>query len=437
MAHVAVVAPPLPGHFNPLLILAGKLAESGHRVTFVNQADAAGMLGGSAFGFEAVGLDSHPRGSLPARVERMARLNGPLGMRRMIRDVAEFTDLLCRELPGVLQRIGADLVISDQMEAAGGLVAEHLGLPFVSVATALPINREPGLPPPYLGWRYDSSERGIRRNLGGWRVTDWLMRPVGEVIDRHARAFGLGPRRLAEDCLSPRLQIAQAVASLDFPRRALPANFQYLGPFRSEDEAEAPPLPGEDGRPLAFCSLGTLQGSRKAIFRRVAGACDTLGLQLVIAHGGRLSAAEGGRLPGKPLVFDFVPQRALLNRCAVAISHCGFNTVLDALSFGVPILALPLAFEQPATAARLAHAGAGRVLPSWAGERRIRRGIAALIEDESHAEAAGLIATDIRHSGGVEEAARLIGSMLAPKGDATRAGSARDDARDDSRNGSS
>ena len=124
-------------------------------------------------------------------------------------------------------------------------------------------------------------------------------------------------------------------------------------------------------------------------------------------------------MPGKPLVFDFVDQRALLNRCAVAISHCGFNTVLDALSFGVPILALPLAFEQPATAARLEHAGAGRVLPSWAGERRIRHGIAALLEDERYAEAAGRIAADIRGAGGVDAAACLIEALLAPREAAT------------------
>ena len=45
---------------------------------------------------------------------------------------------------------------------------------------------------------------------------------------------------------------------------------------------------------------------------------------------------------------DFVPQRAVLARSALLVGHAGFNTVLDALSHGVPIVAMPLAFEQPA-----------------------------------------------------------------------------------------
>jgi zeaxanthin glucosyltransferase len=228
------------------------------------------------------------------------------------------------------------------------------------------------------------------------------------------------------------------VASLDFPRAELPAHFHYLGPFRAEP-------PGafdlsEDGRPLAFCSLGTLQGARLNIFRRAAAACDALGLRLVVAHGGGLSERDARNLPGQPLVFDFVPQRAVLARCSVAISHCGFNTVLDALSAGVPILALPLAFEQPATAARLAWAGAGLVLPSWAGETRVLRALAELIDDPGFARAAGRIRADIELAGGAKEAARLIGSRLGgpgPTGVATTAGPASGDARDDGRNGSS
>jgi zeaxanthin glucosyltransferase len=438
MAQIVVVAPPLAGHFNPLLALSHRLVAGGHCVTFVNQADAAALVARADVAFEAVGLDTHPVGSLAARTARMAKLSGPIGLRGTIRDVASLTDMLCRELPGTLRRLRADLIVADQMEAAGGLAAEHLGLPFVSVATALPINREPGVPPPYLGWRRDIGPRGIQRNLGGWRVTDWLMRPVGHVIERHARAFGLAPRRRAEECLSPGLQIAQAVATLDFPRAELPAHFHYLGPFRESGPA-AFDLP-EDGRPLAFCSLGTLQGRRRAIFRRVAAACEALGLRLVVAHGGGLSESDAGGLPGNPLVYDFVPQRAVLARCSVAISHCGFNTVLDAMSMGVPILALPLAFEQPATAARLAWAGAGRVLPAWAGEGRVRTALAELVENPDYARAAARMRADIEHAGGAREAARLIESMLGARGPigpravATRAGSANGDARDDGRN---
>jgi zeaxanthin glucosyltransferase len=410
MAHFAVIAPPLPGHFNPLSTLAKRLVGRGHRVSFVNQADAATLIRDPAIAFAAVGKRTHPPGSLDARVARMARLNGPIGMNRLIRDVASLTDMLCNELPSMLRSIGADAVIADQMEPAGGLVAEALGLPWISVATALPINREPAVPPPYLGWRFDDSAAGIKRNRGGWRVSDWLMRPANAVIARNAEALSLPPRHRTEDCLSQSLQVAQAVAGLDFPRRELPANFHYCGGFR-DPETEALDLP-LDGRPLAYCSFGTLQGGRLGLFRRVAKACDALGLQLVIAHGGRLTDAASDSLPGNPIIRAFVPQRAVLARSSVAISHCGFNTVLDALECGVPILALPLAFEQPATAARLAYCGAGLVVPRWAGSRRIAQALEALLSEPRHREAARRLSVEIAEAGGADRAADLIESQL-------------------------
>ena len=59
-----------------------------------------------------------------------------------------------------MREIGADAVLADRMEAAGGIIAEHLKLPFVSVASAQPINREPLVPLPFLPWGYDDTPWG-------------------------------------------------------------------------------------------------------------------------------------------------------------------------------------------------------------------------------------------------------------------------------------
>ena len=412
MAHFALIAPPLPGHFNPLLALAQALVARGHRATFVHQADAARMVRGEGIGFEAIGTSSHRAGSLDAWIGRMARLNGPLGLGRMIRDVAALTDMVCREAPAKLREFGADAVIADQMEPGAALVAEHLGLPFVTTATGLPINREPQVPPPYVAWRYDPGARGRRWNEGGYRISDLLMRRVGDVIEQHSRRFGLKPRRLAEQCFSPRAQLSQAVAAIDFPRTELPDSFHYLGPFRSPD-TDVFELPHPDGRPLVFCSLGTLQGSRAAIFHKVAEVCQGLELRLLIAHGGRLPADEIKRLAGDPLVFDFVPQRAVLAGASLAITHAGFNTVLDALSFGVPLVAIPLAFEQPATAARLDHAGVAKIVPrARLSSGRLRQAVEEVLGDSSYRTHSKGVAREIAAAGGVSRAADLAEACL-------------------------
>lgn len=435
MAHFAIFAPPLRGHYKPLSHLAAELVARGHKATFIHQADAARLVEAEGAGFEAVGDAPPPldRWTLP-----MTRIRGLIGLGGMMDGMVRLTDMLCREAPAVVKRIGADAIISDQLEAAGGLIAEHLGMPYVSVADTLPINREEGVPPPYVGWRFDPSERGLKRNRGGWKVTDLLMRGVGKGIERNAERLGLPKRRRLEDCLSPTLQLAQIVRGLDFPRRELPPGFYYTGPFR-RGAPEPFGLPGGDDRPLVFCTLGTLQGSRVSIFRKVAEACARLDLRLLITQGGLGDVRRAGRLPGDPLVCDWVPQEAVLAESDMIVCHGGINTVLEPLAAGLPMVLMPLAFEQPAIAARVAHAGAGLVLSRSASARELEEAIARLRETPDYRENARGVQREMAAAGGVGRAADLIEEKLigaAPGAAATTAFAASNDARDDIRSGS-
>ncbi|QRG05706.1 glycosyltransferase family 1 protein [Xanthobacter dioxanivorans] len=409
MTHFAVVAPPLPGHYNPLLVLARELAARGHRVTFVHMADAARLVAGKGAEFAAVGAADHPAGALNAYVARLAAPTGLFGLLGTLKATAAQTDMLCRELPGVLTAIGAEAVIADQTEAAGTLVARHLRLPVVSTATALLLNREIGVPPPFVPWPYDPTEKGRVWSKGGYQVTDLLMTPMRRVLERHGAAFGLDP--FADGGFSPRLTVAQMPRGLDFPRSELPASFHYGSPWRdaaSVPDADAP-LPAAEGAPLVFCSLGTLQGARADLFIKVAQAAREAGARLLIAHGGLLSEGEVRRLSGLAEVRSFVPQQEVLERCRAAVLHCGMNTVLDALAEGVPLVAMPIAFEQPATAARLAYAGAAEVVPAGkARSGRLARALGAVLENPSYREAAGRIAAEMAQGGGVKRAADLI-----------------------------
>jgi zeaxanthin glucosyltransferase len=398
VSHFAFIAPPLTGHYKPMAALARELVSRGHGATFVHQSSARALA--ALHGADFVPLTSSPLGE-------------HRGVAGTIREVARQTDMLCHHAPDVLREINADAVITDQLEPAGGLLADYLGLPCITVASALPINREPGVPPPYVGWNYDPSPRGRWRNNGGWRITDRLMRPVSAVIQRHSESFNLRPRRRIEDCFSSLLQLAQAVPLIDFPRAELPENFHYLGPFR-HGSTEAFDLPGRDGRPLAFCSFGTLQGRRLKLFAKVSAACANLGLQLVIAHCGRLTPRQVGALPGNPLVFDYLPQEELLAEARLVITHAGFNTVLETLARGLPMLALPIAFDQPAIGARIRHAGVGEVIsPRRASAFRLRKSMKRIMHEPLFEQQAHKVQQQIAAAGGVKRAADLVEASLS------------------------
>lgn len=404
-----MIAPPLRGHYAPLCVLAETLIGRGHSVTFVHQEEARQLVDAPGAAFAAIGNSEPP---LEQWTGPMARIRHLLDLRGTMNRMRGLTTMICNEAPATLQRIGADAVIADQLEPAGGMIADFLGLPFVTVATALPINREPGVPPPFVSWRYDPSPKGVRRNKGGWIVTDGLMRAIDTNVAANAVRLRIGRRSRIEDCFSPLLQLTQLSSAFDFPRTELPPSFHYVGPFRraASDEFLLPPT---DGRPTAYATLGSIQGSRSGLFARIADACDRTGVRLVIAHGGK-GGKELRSLPGNPLVFDWVPQDAVLRQVDLVIGHAGMNTSLDALLHGIPMIVAPLTFEQPGIAARIVRSGAGLMIRPTAPARSFQSAIRHVLDDPSFKANAMKQAGGLRTAGGVSRAAELIEQAFSP-----------------------
>jgi UDP:flavonoid glycosyltransferase YjiC (YdhE family) len=424
--HIAIVAPPTAGHINPLVALGSELAAKGTKVTLVHMAEVASLVPDSPVRFAALEHQDDREGLLAKYLLNLAQPSGPIGLPRMIRSTASMTHLLLKALPAALSRLGVDAVIADSVEPAGGLVARHLRLPFVTAVTGLPLLREPSVPPPFLGWAYRPDAVGRNRNNGGYAVSDLLMRPITKTVSAYARLWSLDPDPRHQ--WSDRLQIAQCPAGLDFPRKALPPSFRYGAPWRLEEPAETISLRGD--RPLIFCSLGSLQGARRSLFAAMTDACAAVGARAVVAHGGGLSDSEAGSLPGEPLVRAFWPQTQILPQCSAAILHGGFNTVLDALAVGVPIVAVPLAFEQPATAARLKRMGAACVVsPAEAVKGQLETALRLVLTNSGYRRAARLLATEMAAAGGATDAAAIVDAALRDGFDPMPAGVSRSDGK--------
>ena len=323
--------------------------------------------------------------------------------------------MICRDAPGCIRSTGIDALLVDQTEPAGGTVAEHLGLPFVTVCNALTLNREPAVPPPFSGWDYRDDPVARVRNSLGYAASDRVMAPVIGVLREYRRKWSLGFHRKPDDSFSTLGQISQLPPAFDFPRRRLPKCFEYVGPLRDGVSA-APEFPWHllDGRPLVYASLGTLQNRKEWVFRCFAEACSSLPVQLVITHGGGLDERAVAELPGSPLVVAYAPQMAVLARARVTLTHAGLNTVLDSLAHGVPLVAVPITYEQPAIASRLRWSRAGRVLSlKKLTAKRLREAIEDVLDDASYTSGAAVVKRSIAAAGGVTRAANIIERAVA------------------------
>ena len=422
--HFGLMCPPVSGHLNPTFVLGRELVRRGHRVSAVCLQELTPRV--LAEGLDAVGIDGPeaPAGGLQAWAQELGRRNGLDAARFSVEGACRLIDLFCREAPGKIRDAGIDALLVDQNEPAGGSIAEHLGLPFVSVCTSLPLNRAAEVPPPFVSWGVGTAPWHGLRNWLGYRLTDVLIRPVQQRLNHWRQGWGLPLLRTPDDSFSKLAHVAQVVTEYEFPRSGWPPGFHGTGPFldaRFNAQADFPweRLDPPGGRPLVYASLGTLQNQTLDTFRTIAEACASLPVQLVISLGGVPVPAEvaGGRerWPGDPVIVSYAPQVALLERATLTITHAGMNTVLHCLALGVPMVAVPITNDQPGIAARAKHCGAAAVLPlAQLSAPALRDRVQAVLREPSYRQAAQFIAQAIERAGGVARAADVIELAVSP-----------------------
>ena len=415
MTHFGIISPPVSGHINPFSALGRELIARGHRVTFFQMLDLEEKICAEGIGFHPIGQSDHPAGSLRRTLDELGRRKGLAALRFTIRAVARSTVMVCRDAPAAIRDAGVEALLVDQMEPAGGAVAEHLGLPFITICNALAINRDPIAPPAFSPWSYRNTWWARLRNQAGYGVSDWLTRPITTAVAEYRERWRLPALRSPDESFSRLAQISQMPREFDFHRAPPPERFHYVGPLRGALPKPVPfPWDRLDGRPLVYASLGTLQNSREPLFRCFAEACRGLEVQLVISHGGGLSNEDAAALPGNPLVVGYAPQTELLARAHLTITHAGLNTVLDSLTHGVPLVVVPITYEQPAIARRVEWTGTGRTVRlSSADPARIRRAACEVLDRPQYRTAAQHIAEGIRNAGGVTRAVDVIEAALA------------------------
>jgi UDP:flavonoid glycosyltransferase YjiC (YdhE family) len=366
MRRIGILSFSSPGHYYPLTALGRRLQSRGHEVVYFQVADLERPIRAAGLQFRQIGREDFPPGSLRARDEEVGKLKGLAALRCGLRSIERKAMMLFRDAPAVIRDEGIDALIVDQIEMAGGTVAEYLGLPFVSAAVALPINLDTSVPPCTLPWSHRVGLAGRFRNWAGNAVYQWIFSGVVRTINRQRRAWGLPSVRGFDDTFSGLAQVAQLPAALELPGRRLPLCFHHTGPWTDAAGREPVDFPWErldPNRPLVYASMGTLQNGILQSFRMMAEACMGLDLQLVISLGGGQDPALLADLPGDPVVVGYAPQLELIRRSALIITHGGLNTALESAAEGVPMVVLPVTYDQPGVGARVEWWGLGRSIP--------------------------------------------------------------------------
>jgi zeaxanthin glucosyltransferase len=416
LAHLGFLTLDFMGHLYPMSSLALYLKRRGHQVTFFCLADSETFLTRVGLTCIVFGRQALPPGYSKAVSDELGKLHGLRGLRYTLARFAGEMDAQLSELPAAIREAGIEALVIDQFFTSGSTIAEHLHLPYVHAANALMGNVDEELPPISFGWANDTHLVALMRNKAAHLFLRTIARPIRTKLNAQREVWGLAPyTEFLNERFGDRPQICQQPPGFEFPRRALPRNFHFVGPLHNRENRAATPFPWEtiDGRPLIYASMGTLQNGLGWVFRRIAEACDGLNAQLVISLGGNMDPLQFSDLPGDPIVVRFAPQLELLQRAVLSITHAGLNTALESLAQGVPMVAIPVTNDQPAVAARIAWTGTGRVVPlDRLGDGALRASVIAVMSTPSYRENARRLQNEIDGLNSLERASEIVESVL-------------------------
>jgi zeaxanthin glucosyltransferase len=411
---VGFLSMPLTGHLHPMTALGRKMQARGHEVIFFGLPDAARIVHSAGLDFVPFGEEEYPVGTTPAMYARLATLKGEDVVRYSFQEMhPQRTRITLEQLPEKLVHCGVEALVIDTVHFFAELVPMNLGIPYAHIWNVLHIDYSGATPPCLFGWDYEDAPAARARNMEAVRKMRSVFQPIQHVARSWADNHGLQIDWDTPDATISKLAvITQTPKEFDFPDVPHAAAFHYACPFYDNDGRETVAFPWErlTGEPLIYASMGTLVNGLTEVFRIILKATAAIpGRQLVLSTGSNIQMEDLGPIPASAIVVPKAPQIELLKRAELCITHAGINTTLESLALGVPLVAIPVGFDQPGIAARIVYHGAGESVPVASMNREdLSRAIQKVLGNPSYRDVARRFQRTIAQTHGLDRAADVL-----------------------------
>ena len=419
---------PEPGAWGPTnncVAIGNVLIARGHRVVFVVDASFEGELEKRGFEERVFRMAAEEPQSDPTADPwaEFIRVTAPEFRKPTIEQISTVTlpiweALVAGEqyaharLMEIWDDVRPDVVCTDNV--TGYPAVELAGAPWVRFVSANPLEmRDPALPPVLSGLPVDdpSEWQGFR---------DEYHRAHLDLLKEHNDfrvACGAGPCPPDEfNTNSPWLNLFLFPEVADYPRS------QPLGPTwhrlsSTVRTSELPfdvdeHLPGE-GK-VIYLSLGSLGCMDLGLMQRLIDAMAKTAHRTIVSMG---PLKDQMTLAANVYGDQFLPQPSILPQCDLLITHGGNNTMCEGFHFGLPMIGLPLFWDQYDNAQRLQETGFGVRLPTYDWEEdELIGAVDRLLADDALRARMQDVATGVRAEPGPEKGAALV-ERLAATGD--------------------
>lgn len=389
MSKIAFFCIPAHGHTNPTLAVVKELVNRDNEVRYYSYDSLKDKI--QATGAEYISCDSYD-------IQMNLR---PEDGERIGKDIVFSTEILVKTTLAMddtiideMARWEPDCIVADSMAMWGKLAAYKLAVPFISSTTTFAFNRH--------------SVKIIKQDISQLFKMLFSIPKANKMIKK-LQAKGYPVKNILYILQNDNDTNTIVYTSPEFQplSETFSDKYTFVGPsIRTLDYEVIKPQ-----RRTIYISMGTVNNIMEGFYRNCIDALKDSNFDVIMSVGEFVDLDKLGDLPQNFTVDRSVNQIEVLQQVDVFLTHCGMNSVNEALYHKVPLVLFPQTPEQGGVAFRVNELGAGIYLQDDSPER-IRETIEEVLENNSYRKSAEEISKGFHRCGGYIAAADKIEDLI-------------------------
>jgi MGT family glycosyltransferase len=383
MSKILFINGNLHGHINPTLPVVKELVQRGEEVYYFSAREFQPKL-------EAAGAIFMDYGDGFYQFIHNFRPHGNHPFYTLMEYMLAFDRTVIPIVLGKTEGIRFDCLLHDVMFGGGDILAGKLRLPAIASCSSF-VMEKPPLPPrmlepgfhPQLDYLYSELQAAQKE----WQVEKL---ELSDIFFKRAEKILVYTSRLFQP----------SGDSFNF-------TFLFTGPSIMDRAESADFTVDASGtKKLVYISMGTINNNLTDFYTKCFEAFSGNDYQVILSAGNKTDISSLPQPPKNFVVRNYVPQLEVLKQADVFICHGGLNSVSEAFYYGVPVIAIPLANDQPAVAKRLTELGAGLGLKMEdITPELLHQTVHTVLSDQSYKHRSMEIGESFRQAGGYQKAA--------------------------------
>jgi MGT family glycosyltransferase len=320
-------------------------------------------------------------------------------------DGARYVDTRLAE---ILDDVQPDAIVEDNVVSFPAILAS--GRPWVRIVSCNPLEmKDPGIAPVFSGYSVDDRSAWEAFRAEYLRATAELHGSFAAFCEEHG-----APHLPVGDFVheSGFLNLYLYPAEIDYARTQPLASSWHRIDTCVRDITEPFVMPDELSEVaggLVYLSLGSLGSADVELMRRLVGVLGRSPHRFIVSKGPQHTEFE---LADNMWGAEYLPQPAILPHVDLVITHAGNNTTTECFHYGLPMIALPLFWDQYDNAQRVHETGHGLRLPTYSfGDQELLDAVEKMLADTAVREKMRAVSTRVQADPGRIRAASLIESV--------------------------